>query len=353
MNYKEFFRIIKDNALAGAYLLHGEEEFIKNAAVNSVRELLTEELRTFNQTLLYEPDLKKLIEACETLPVFTDKTYVIAKELASSVDAKKLSEYVKTIGPETVLLIVCKGKLDDKNAVLTAFKAQNREVLFDRVDEMTAVSWCVKTAKKNTVTIGDAEARSFIALVTTDMTAVSSELTKLIDRVGPGGTITEEVIAETSIGSIDAKTFAMLNMFINGRTADALRSLRILMNESRDSKGMMIGFLQSRVRNMLRARLLLDSGLSPAQAAAKLPGSKYAAQATCRDAGKYTAESLVKLLSDISLIRYNSIAGKADAGASLETALVSFDWRGRAAGSNLNVYKRVTGRERSKRVTEQ
>ncbi len=336
MNYKEFFKLINGGKLSGAYLLHGEEEYVKNAAVSAVRDKIPEEIRTFNLTLLYEPDLNKLVDACETLPVFSDKTYIIAKELPQSIDVKKLSEYISGMSPSTVLLIVKRGEVDKKAALLTAFSKERRDVFFGRIDASDAVKWCIKHARANNVSIDEAAAGLFIELVSTDMTAVSGELTKLIDRVGPGGTITEETIRDTSIGSIEGKTFGMLDLFISGKVADGLRSLRLIMSEDSRAPVRMISFLESRVRLMLKARILMDSGLTPQAAAAKLEGNPYANKYICRDASKYSTASLRELLSEISLVTYSNMTGNADITSSIETIMLRFDWRGNGTESNVS-----------------
>ena len=336
MNYKEFYKLINSGSLNGAYLLHGEEEYVKSSAVKRVQDKIPAEFRTFNLAVLYEPDLKKLVEACETLPVFTDRTYVVVKELGNGADTKKLMDYIGSMSPTTVLLIVKKGELDRKNALLAAFKKLNREVLFARIDVLDAVKWCLKTAGANNVRIDEQTARAFVDTVSTDMTAVSSELEKLIDRVGPGGVITQETILETSIGSIENKTFGMLDLFLKGRTADGMRSLRLLLNEVSSAPIRMAGFLQSRVRQMLKARLLMDQGMNPQAAAAKLDGNLNANKYICRDAGRYTTEGLRDLLSRLSLVSYNNITGRMNTENSLENIMLTFDWRGNVSGSNIS-----------------
>ena len=66
MNHNDFFKLIAADGLRGAYLLQGEEEFVKASALKAAEKLIPEDFRAFNMSVLYEPDADALTEACET-----------------------------------------------------------------------------------------------------------------------------------------------------------------------------------------------------------------------------------------------------------------------------------------------
>lgn len=328
MKYTEFFDLAKKGTLSGAYLLHGEEEFVKNAAVHAAEALIPDELRAFNLNVLYDCDLAKLEETCETLPVFSEKTLVIAREPAASIDAAKLGDYLQAMSPTTVLLVVKKGKLDERTAFVKLFSKEGRDVLFGKVDERDAIKWAMKRAVEQGVNFPQDAARVFVGVVGTDMATLNNELQKAIDLVGPGGSITQEVVSRSAIGNIEFKVFGMLDAFTAGKPADGMRSLRALLEEDRDAPFKVVGFLESRFKLMLSGRLLMEKGLSPKAAAQRLEGNSYANEMACRAAAKYSPQSLKKLVSEVSLVMYNSISGGEDAKTALETIMLGFDWKG-------------------------
>ena len=79
MKKERFLEKLNNGAISGAYLIHGDEDFFKEAAIRTAQELIPEDLRAFNLTVLYEPDVAKLSEICETMPLFMEKTLVIAR----------------------------------------------------------------------------------------------------------------------------------------------------------------------------------------------------------------------------------------------------------------------------------
>ena len=55
MTYTDFFSKIESGTLSGAYLFHGDEEFVKNSALSSAKKIIPEETSDFNITILTEP----------------------------------------------------------------------------------------------------------------------------------------------------------------------------------------------------------------------------------------------------------------------------------------------------------
>lgn len=65
MNHNDFFKLIAADGLRGAYLLQGEEEFVKASALKAAEKLIPEDFRAFNMSVLYEPDADALTEAAK------------------------------------------------------------------------------------------------------------------------------------------------------------------------------------------------------------------------------------------------------------------------------------------------
>ena len=326
MKKERFSELINKGEIDGAYLLHGDEGFFMDAAIKSAEMLIPEDLSPFNLTVLREPDTEALTAACETLPLFSNKTLVVSYGLAKASDSKPLLEYLPKMSPSTVLFLCFKEKLANTSALLKYFVAADREVLFDTATAGEALRWCVKTASRQGVKLENRDAKLFIETVGTDMSNVRNELQKLIDRVGRGGTISEELIRKDVIGNIETKSFLMLDKFISGNVNDGMRELNKLLNESREAPGQIVGFLESRFRLMLQQKLLMEQGLSPAQAAAKFEGSRFANEMAAKSASKFSRADLEQLLGRFTLIMYNKLSGEQDPAEAAEAAMLGFDW---------------------------
>ena len=196
---------------------------------------------------------------------------------------------------------------------------------FDELPLSDIIKWCMKTANKQGAVLDSDTARTFAGLVGTDMTAISNELQKLIDTVGPGGTITRDVISRCTVGSIEFQVFAMIDCFTAGKVRDGMRALHGLL-EDRDAALGIASFLESRFKLMLEGRKLMDGGLSAQTAAAKLEGNRYANTKACTAAKKYSSAKLAELVGNLANVGYGVVSGGAAAVDALEKIMAGFEW---------------------------
>ena len=83
MNWSELFDEWKDGKIRPVYLFSGEEEFVKESALQTLRKkILPEGLETLNETVLNDPTAVTLIEAAETLPFMSERRLVVVKDLS-------------------------------------------------------------------------------------------------------------------------------------------------------------------------------------------------------------------------------------------------------------------------------
>ncbi|MDE6225577.1 MAG: DNA polymerase III subunit delta, partial [Muribaculaceae bacterium] len=84
--------------LADVYLLHGEEGYYIDRLVEMFENILPEEDRDFNLTVLYGPetDPDTVIDACRRYPMMVDRQIVILKEAQSggATFLNALSKYI-------------------------------------------------------------------------------------------------------------------------------------------------------------------------------------------------------------------------------------------------------------------
>lgn len=326
MNANDFYKQLNTGTISGAYLFHGEDEFFKLAALRNAEYSIPEEIRAFNLNTVNNATLETIVSCCETLPVMNPFSLVIVRELASKIDAKALIDYIPRLPMDTVLIIAVSGKLDAKSALLKAFAQMGREVYFQEPSEYDAAKWCVFEANRRGVMLHDNTARAFIGKVGTDMSFVNNELTKLIDLVGEGGTITPQTVSFVSISNIDAEVFDAINCFTYGKVREGMRSLGALV-ESEGDCTRIVGALLASFKRILTARSLLDTGLDVKSAAAKMDGKPYGNEKACAIAKKYSFDALAELVGRLSLVIFNERSGGADAKSALGSIMMGFDWK--------------------------
>ena len=82
MNHMTFFKSLKENTVASCYLFDGEEEYIKESALQALKNhLLPQGLETLNYSLMENPPVDELVAAVQTLPFMSEKRLVVVKNL--------------------------------------------------------------------------------------------------------------------------------------------------------------------------------------------------------------------------------------------------------------------------------
>ena len=324
MNYRDFFKLINNRALQGAYLLYGDEEYIKEKAVKAVLDTVPAEMRAFNSAVLVDPPFPAVMENCETLPFFTDRRIVICRG-TSQLENDEFYSYLEKLPAEAILLIVVKGALQERSVILKHFRKPGRDVLFSQLSTYDITDYCVRTASRQHVRLDSRTARFLAERVGTDMTAVNNELHKAIDAAGEGGCITPELVTECTTANTEYRVFEMLDKFTSGNVSQGMRALHSMLADENEALGI-AAFLESRFKLMLEARLLLDSGLNADKAVSKMEGNKYANKKACIAAKKYSADELRSLIKKLSSVGYAKMNSGLKANELTEDIMLGFDW---------------------------
>ena len=326
MNHSEFFKLIRKELPCGALILHGEEEYVKAQAVKLAVGRIEEDFRPFNVMTLTKPNPQELSEACETLPLFTDRRIVIVYDLPEGADTPKYIECFKAVPEETLLLVVFKGKLSANSSVLKYANAENRIVLFDPLTDVECLRWCTKRFTQRGVSADEEAVRLLVRLAGTDMANLVSETDKLADLAGEGGRLTAQDVSACIKPELDVRIFDMLNMFVKGKPGDGIVALHALMDEGNEPMSIS-SFLSSRFKLMLEARGGIDSGKSRFDVLSKMDGNRYAAERAYEDSRYFRQEELLELINELSDTAYMKISGTVKDEKYLELVLLKHEWR--------------------------
>ncbi len=296
MDATAFFKEIK-NAPRRAYYLHGEEEYLKDRALEGLKALCGDP--DLGVSDLTNPSAQEIIESCETLPFFCERRLVVVRELKTTAekdakDAKAIAAYLPRIPETTILAILERGAADKRKALFKAFAAIKADVDFAILGEEDAARFCVKTAAKRGCTIEPRDARLLVAMAGTPLMELNNELSKCCDYVG-NGAITAEVINALVRRNVETNIFHMLDAMLAGRVGDGLKQLHEMLQAGEEPLRM-VAFLAGRFRAMLIGKRALDAGLPRQKAVAAIGGSPFAAGKALDAAKRFTSEQLLHAL---------------------------------------------------------
>ena len=315
-----FFKNIKSNTLSGAYLMHGEEEFIKDSALKALKDTLDEVSRELNLQTLENPTADEIISACETLPFFAERRMVICRSIPTDSEGKKIAEYLPSMPQSTLLVFFIRGKARETAALAKAVKAHGTVVEFKECSQQDAIKWVMQQQKRLNVTITDAAARHIVNLAGTDMSALNNELTKAAGYVGPGNELTRVAISKCVTRSLEVRIFDMQDYFLAGKAQDGLRAYRTMLSEGESPFGI-AAFMENRFKAILTARTYIDKGLNRDRVLA-LTGNSYPAKKAYEAALKYSRTEIIDIVRRFANVGYLQVSGQQADTASLEMALI-------------------------------
>ena len=219
---------IKNKKIAPIYFLSGDEPFFIDQVSKVIEnEVLTEDEKGFNQSVLYGNDveMKDIIGMAKQFPMGAERQVLIVKEaqhLSRTID--QLESYAENPQPSTVLVFNYKGKTLDKRKKLYK-NLQKNSVLLEskKIYENQIPDWIETTGKELDLALETKSKYMMSEFLGADLGRIYNELQKL-KIVAEDGKITPEIV-EKNIGiSKDYNNFELRNAI---ETRNAPKAFRI------------------------------------------------------------------------------------------------------------------------------
>ncbi len=304
----------------GAYLFHGEEEFVKDSALNALIHSIDDASRDLNVQIFESPSADELISACETLPFFAERRLVICHALPSDNEGQALKQYIPSMPSTTVLVFFLRGKAKETSALYRCMAADNRCVNFTPLPPLEAEKWVTQQAAKLGVTISPAAARYIVSLVGTNLTDLNNEFTKAACYAGTGNEVTKEAISACVTRNLEFRVFDMMEYFLAGKPQDGLRAYQQMLFDG-ESPFKMAALLENRFKLMLAARTDMDSGVKRDKTLNRM-GNTYPAKKAYGSALRYHRDEITGNLARFASVGYLQVSGQQTDADALECALI-------------------------------
>ena len=207
---------IKAGNIKPIYFLMGEEPYYIDKLSDYIEQnILSEEEKGFNQTVLYGRDvtIEDIIGTAKRYPMMAERHVVIVKEaqdLIKTID--KLENYAERPMLSTVLVICYKYKVLDKRKKLVKLLAKNGLVYESKkLYENQVGLWITRVLQGKGYTIEPKANAMLVEFLGNDLSKINNELEKL-QIILPKGTIISAKHIEENIGfSKDFNVFELQN----------------------------------------------------------------------------------------------------------------------------------------------
>ena len=213
----EVLKIVNDirgGTIKPIYFLMGEEPYYIDKLCDYIEQnILTEEEKGFNQSILYGRDvtIEDIISTAKRYPMMADRQVVIireAQDLIRTID--KLETYAENPMPSTVLVFCYKYKTLDKRKKVTKLIAKNG-VIFEskKLYENQVGEWIKRVLAGKKYSIEPKASAMLVEFLGTDLSKINNELEKLQIILPIGSAITPKDIEENIGFSKDFNVFEL------------------------------------------------------------------------------------------------------------------------------------------------
>lgn len=231
MTFEEIVKDIKAKKYKPIYFLNGEEPFFIDRITTLIEnEVLNEDEKAFNQTVLYGNDVNMtaVTDAARRFPMMAERQVVIVREAQNIKDFDNLIPYIDHYQPTTLLLLAYKNKKADKRKnVFKKLGSSPQCVYFEsnKLYDNKIPDWIIGYCKSKSYGITPKAAGILAESLGTDLSRIANEIDKLALLLPAGGEIKETLVEEHTGISKDFNTFELQTAIIR---KDFLKANRIV-----------------------------------------------------------------------------------------------------------------------------
>lgn len=203
---------IKTGNFKQAYLLYGEEAYLKKQYKDRLTKAMLPEGDTVNYAYYEGKGINpgELIDLAETMPFFAERRLIVVENSGYFKNAvPELADYIKTM-PVTACFLFVENEVDKRNRLYKAVKDKGRIVEMARQDEKTLLYWIAGNVKKEGRQIKETTARYLISQAGTDMENLEKEMEKLFSYTLGKEEITVQDVEEICTTQITNQIFDMV-----------------------------------------------------------------------------------------------------------------------------------------------
>ena len=282
---------IKENSLQNVYLLYGAEEYLIKYYINTITKLV---VNPENMEMNYisfdgKTDVDTIIANCETLPMFSEKKLVIAKnsglfkskkgDAAGGSEKKatkdKLAEYLENM-PSYTCLILVESDIDKRLKLVNAIKKYGLVVELEYQKPADLVKWVIKAFRNYNKSIEQMPASYLVENSEYSMTELLNEIEKIINFVGEKSQIIIDDIEMVCSKTIKSRIFDLTDAISERNMSKALTLLSD-MAALKEPMQKVLFMIIRQIRMLYRIKLLRQKGLRDDLVAKQLGLTPYVA----------------------------------------------------------------------------
>lgn len=274
---------IAEKKPARVYLFFGTEPFLIDYYTSEIKKIIVgKDTNGLNLTVFENKvDIKNIIDACDTFPVFADKKLVLVKnsqlfrkgkgandsdavsgeeEESGNKNQEILKDYIPQI-PESTCLLFIENNVDKRLSVYKSVAKHGLAAEFNRLRSSELVPWVMKGFRSFKKTVSPDAAQYLVAASEPDMYTLKNEILKICSYVGKRNEITLDDIKTLATPTIKSVIFDLLDAVAQRNSARALCLLDDML-AIKEPEQKILAMLAKQTGELLKMKILLDKGAS-------------------------------------------------------------------------------------------
>lgn len=290
---------IKTGNFKQAYLLYGEEAYLKQQYKNNLKKALNPDGDTMNYSH-YEGkgiEVRGLIDLCETMPFFAERRVILLEDTGFFKNkCDELADYMKEL-PDYLCLIFSESEVDKRSRMYKAVKSCGRIAEFVKQDEKTLMRWAAGLLGKEGKKITQRDMELLLTKTGVDMGNIRMELEKLIAYTGARDVVTGADIEAVCTTQTQNKIFDMVRAVTEKNQKRALDLYYDLLT-LKEPPMRILFLLAKQFRQLLLTKQYMQAGMSQQEMSSSLGVPSFAVRNIASCARSYTVEELEQAVED-------------------------------------------------------
>lgn len=305
---------IANNKIAPVYLLYGTEAYFIEETLKRLKRSLSEdgEIEVINFDL-EEKNVEEVIYEADTIPFFSDRKLVIARNaffLKATEKGKEkvvhdsaiLEQWLQSPSPTAITVFIAPyEKLDERKKITKAMK-QNAEIIEAASLQLHDLKgWILHEVSSFGKTISEEALNTLIEVGGSNLVHLQTELMKIATYLGEIEEIDAETVKLLLVRTLEQDVFTLGNAYLSGNKSEAIEIYHDLLKRKEDPLKLN-ALIATQVRLMIQVSHLKKKGYHAQQIANQLKVHPYRVKLLFENPSLQNEKKLLTTLNDLATV---------------------------------------------------
>ena len=295
---KELIKNIKEDTFRPAYLLYGEEDYLKKTYKNKLKNAICgEDTMNFSYYQGKDIPIEEITELSRTLPFFADRRLIMIEDSGLfKTSADEMADAIKG-APESTIFIFVESEVDRRNRLFKTINDVGYACEMKKQKETDLMTWVNRQFAAAGKRITENDMSYFINRVGLDMNTIYNEACKLISYVGDADVIDRATIDALIESQPEDKVFDMINAMSSGNIDSVMKMYSDLV-ELKEAPLKILALLGRQFTQLYAVKGMKADGAGNQEIAARLGIRPYFIGKYVSGAAHYSGHELRQAIDD-------------------------------------------------------